>query len=602
MSNAVIKIKEQDLVLKVGNNIKKEVWDKSIYNSFINQLVGSRDYQKEAILTALRFMCSGQYQNTLELAKENFENNFHLQEKYTTFANLEKQLFSSNNYTVSLDLATGTGKSWILYGIAAIMLSANKVDQVLVLAPSVTIEEELIEKFKSFATDDNLNVLLNMTPPKIINGSESIIKNCICIENRDAIYNNKRSSILDSIETEGERTLILSDEVHHVFYSEENKWKEFIDKINFKYNIGVSGTCYYSNNDYFNNVIYRYSLKQAMEDNRVKMVEYVEESNFPIKNDNKWQVIINSHEEIKKKINQRPLTLIVTANIPSCRKVAFEFKKILETKYHFNKEEIEDKVLVIHSGRDALEDRIKLKSVDKNDSKVEWIFSVSMLTEGWDVKRVFQIVPHEERAFNSKLLIAQVLGRGLRIPNGWNYQENGIPKVIIYNHAKWAPNVKKLVDEVLEIEKKISTSIDENSDYNFTLINVNYKPSRTSRKIKKLDNYNLFEKGYEVCPTQGLGFLKGEVRRMEVQAKIPHMGWNTLSHTEGDLFKGFGTDEFVYFVHSYYVPLSSVTCATTDYIVPFSAALHQGNFYATQFHPEKSGSVGERILQNFLDL
>ena len=501
MSNAVIKIKEQDLVLKVRKNIKKEVWDDSIYHNFINQLTGSRDYQKEAILTALRFMCSGQYQNTLELAKENFENNFHLQEKYTTFANLEKQLFSINNYTVSLDLATGTGKTWVLYGIAAIMLSANKVDQVLVLAPSVTIEEELIEKFKSFATDDNLNVLLDMTPPKIINGSESIIKNCICIENRDAIYNNKRSSILDSVENEGERTLILSDEVHHVFYSEENKWKEFIDKINFRYNIGVSGTCYYSNNDYFNNVIYRYSLKQAMEDNRVKMVEYVEESNFLTKNDNKWQVIINSHEEIKKKINQRPLTLIVTANIPSCRKVALEFKKILETKYHFNKEEIEDKVLVIHSGRDALEDRIKLKSVDKNDSKVEWIFSVSMLTEGWDVKRVFQIVPHEERAFNSKLLIAQVLGRGLRIPNGWNYQENGIPKVIIYNHAKWAPNVKKLVDEVLEIEKKISTSIDENSDYNFTLINVNYKPSRTSRKIKKLDNYNLFEKGYVVLPS-----------------------------------------------------------------------------------------------------
>lgn len=86
------------------------------------------------------------------------------------------------------------------------------------------------------------------------------------------------------------------------------------------------------------------------------------------------------------------------------------------------------------------------------------------------------------------------------------------------------------------------------------------------------------------------------------EEKVPHMGWNTLSQTKGDLFKGFGTDEFVYFVHSYYVPLTAATCAVTDYIIPFSAALHQNNFYATQFHPEKSGSVGERILQNFLDL
>lgn len=84
--------------------------------------------------------------------------------------------------------------------------------------------------------------------------------------------------------------------------------------------------------------------------------------------------------------------------------------------------------------------------------------------------------------------------------------------------------------------------------------------------------------------------------------KVPHMGWNSLRDTKGDLFKGFTENEFVYFVHSYYVPLTPYTTATTDYILPFSASLHKDNFYATQFHPEKSGSVGERILQNFLDL
>ena len=84
--------------------------------------------------------------------------------------------------------------------------------------------------------------------------------------------------------------------------------------------------------------------------------------------------------------------------------------------------------------------------------------------------------------------------------------------------------------------------------------------------------------------------------------KVPHMGWNTIQNLKGPLYKGIEEGSFVYFVHSYYVPVNPCTAAVTEYIVPFSAALHKDNFYATQFHPEKSGSVGERILKNFLDL
>lgn len=84
--------------------------------------------------------------------------------------------------------------------------------------------------------------------------------------------------------------------------------------------------------------------------------------------------------------------------------------------------------------------------------------------------------------------------------------------------------------------------------------------------------------------------------------KVPHMGWNTIGKTNSKLFEGFSEEEFVYFVHSFYVPVCDFTAATTDYIHPFSAALHKGNFYATQFHPEKSGKTGEKILRNFLDL
>lgn len=84
--------------------------------------------------------------------------------------------------------------------------------------------------------------------------------------------------------------------------------------------------------------------------------------------------------------------------------------------------------------------------------------------------------------------------------------------------------------------------------------------------------------------------------------KIPHMGWNTITDVKNPLFDTSLENQYVYFVHSYYVPINSNTAATTDYILPFSAALHTENFYATQFHPEKSGSVGEYILTNFLKL
>ncbi len=102
-----------------------------------------------------------------------------------------------------------------------------------------------------------------------------------------------------------------------------------------------------------------------------------------------------------------------------------------------------------------------------------------------------------------------------------------------------------------------------------------------------------------------LGIFDAPVTRFlpqEQQQKVPHMGWNSLANVTSPLFTGILDGEYVYYVHSYYVPLCPWTIATTDYILPFSAALHKDNFYATQFHPEKSGSVGEHILRNFLQL
>ena len=102
-----------------------------------------------------------------------------------------------------------------------------------------------------------------------------------------------------------------------------------------------------------------------------------------------------------------------------------------------------------------------------------------------------------------------------------------------------------------------------------------------------------------------LNIFDVDVKRFQSERhedKVPHMGWNTIERTCSSLFRGFTKEECVYFVHSFYVPVNEYTAAVTDYILPFSAALHKGNFYATQFHPEKSGDVGERILKNFLEL
>lgn len=106
------------------------------------------------------------------------------------------------------------------------------------------------------------------------------------------------------------------------------------------------------------------------------------------------------------------------------------------------------------------------------------------------------------------------------------------------------------------------------------------------------------EEGNTTC----LGIFDAEVKLFPPEDKVPHIGWNNFERLEGVLFDGIDTDSDVYFVHSYYAELCAETVATCDYILPFSAALQKDNFYATQFHPEKSADVGEQILKNFLEL
>lgn len=102
--------------------------------------------------------------------------------------------------------------------------------------------------------------------------------------------------------------------------------------------------------------------------------------------------------------------------------------------------------------------------------------------------------------------------------------------------------------------------------------------------------------------TKGLGIFSTTVQSFKNSVKVPQIGWNTISNLKGSLFKGIGSNEYIYMVHSYYAPLCPHTIATCEYERPYSAALGKDNFYGTQFHPEKSSRVGNEILKNFLAL
>jgi glutamine amidotransferase len=102
--------------------------------------------------------------------------------------------------------------------------------------------------------------------------------------------------------------------------------------------------------------------------------------------------------------------------------------------------------------------------------------------------------------------------------------------------------------------------------------------------------------------TEGLGIFDVEIKRFSNELKVPQMGWNTISNLKSDLFKGIKENEYMYLVHSYYAEDCKYAIAATDYGINYATALHKDNFYGTQFHPEKSGVEGEKILQNFLNI
>lgn len=102
--------------------------------------------------------------------------------------------------------------------------------------------------------------------------------------------------------------------------------------------------------------------------------------------------------------------------------------------------------------------------------------------------------------------------------------------------------------------------------------------------------------------THGLGIFDCDVVKFDASEKVPQIGWNQIENLKSDLFKGIKEKEYMYLVHSFYVPMNSEAIATTNYGLQYASALQEKNFYGVQFHPEKSSKAGAKIVQNFLEL
>ncbi|SDM83857.1 DEAD/DEAH box helicase [Pedobacter antarcticus] len=492
----------QSLTLKVnpsGYNplvLKLDEWDR-----YLDILCKNRLYQKEAIITTLIYLFGGKYTSIEKLVEENYSQNIELRERYKTLSDYHKKIQLPGHLSATLDLATGTGKSFVMYGIAQIALGLGMVDRILILCPSLTIEKGLTDKFNELNNDPYLAGAIPIDAaiknPTIKDASTTISEGDICIENIHAAYAKAQSSIQDSLGFgKGERCLVLSDEVHHAYNVIDStnddakfikKWKDFLinNGYGFKYLIGLTGTCYVDN-EYFNDVIYRYSLRDAMQSGVVKMVYYASKDEIQNEPNIKYQKIYKNHQDNGSIYNQlKPLTLLVTKDIRIAKQQFVILSEFLAKQEGVTEEEARKKILLVTSAKEHEHNvKIHLPSVDEKENPFEWIISVSMLTEGWDVKNVFQIVPMEERAFNSKLLIAQVLGRGLRLPHLYPNAQ-----VTVYNHDSWSSKIKSLVNEILEYELKIISTVlskgERAENFHFDLYNIDYIREETLKETKE---------------------------------------------------------------------------------------------------------------------
>jgi type III restriction enzyme len=555
---------------------------------YVEAIAGARQYEYDAIKEIMIYLWGGGYNSIEELAKENF-NRGHINKRFASEEIFLNHLPLRDRLSGVVHMATGTGKSFVIWAVAYLSIVMGLTKRVLVLAPPQTvIRDGLQDKFIKLLRDEKLNKLLPLEyqgkPVDIVSDKDVIEDYNIIIKN---FYSKSGlGSIEDTLFSPGEEVLVLSDEVHHPYahltYAEgqidledktkkdeenERQWMQFLrEHEQIKRHIGFTGTPY-NKDDFFADVIFNYSIAAAKEEQVIKNIEAIidtqtEEGTLDWSDDNRFQLVYKKHKEnsekfsysIGKKRMVKPITIFICSTQISAGKWRDKFVDFLiKTKEDGltgseAEQSARQKTLLAISSEKSVYESI-LKQVESTDIKtqggmVEYIFTVNSLSEGWDADNVFQIVPMEEKAFNSKLLISQVLGRGLRVPREVPAMmiKSNYPVVTVTNHEKFGEHIKELLSAVVNSDLSISSEVISSNKgrgiHHFNIFNLNYLASPVvEEEIKKyeqtLPSNLILEKGGETQDVK-ITFIESGQKTITLQREI-----YTLSKVVADIYRRF---------------------------------------------------------------
>ncbi len=526
-------------------------FDFSEVEDFVRELSGGREYQFDAIKGTLIYLWGGIYTDITGLAKKNFKNKIAVRQRFHSEENFLRHLPLPNRLSGVVHMATGTGKSYVMFAVAYLSLVMGKVKRVLVLGPSSTvIEVGLTGKFRDYlygpkglSLQDKLPVKYRNIAIQLLNENDPIADNSIVIENINSIYNKDNNSIGQTLFHNCDDVLVLSDEVHHAYshlkYDEdsisledtegrgedrdERLWMKFLrEEPRIKRHIGFTGTPY-NQDEYFADVIFDYSIRDAMTEKQIKKINPIiktesdEETELSLSQ--RFEQILITHYDNKKKYSYsdrgvarlKPITVFINSRQSAAQKNTEDFIKALtdylrkidpscarapEAQVYQKASEMVICVISKPTDDDYQE---KLDAIEETDTgkvggNVEFIFAVNKLSEGWDVDNVYQIVPMEERVFDSKLLISQVLGRGLRLPRQvpLGHILSNYPVVTITNHEKFADHIKELLYAVTDCDTRFVSRVMpkekgiKRAGHNFVLFNLNYVSRARLEEPKEL--------------------------------------------------------------------------------------------------------------------
>jgi len=520
-------------------NARKCNYDKFRFadiEDYVRALTSGREYQYDAIKEVMTYLWGGSYKTIEDLARENWKLKPHIRERFGTEELFLGHMPLRDRLSGVVHMATGTGKSYVIFAIAYLSVVLGLTKRVLVLGPSsIIIEEGLRDKFEKLMHDPKLNELLpSGYRNRVINlltDNDAIEDDSIVIENINATYTF--GGIQDTLFQNMTDVLVLGDEIHHAYshlvFNEgqldleakakkeeesERLWMKFLrEHKEITRHIGFTGTPYNAD-DYFADVIFDYSIRTAIEEKYIKeinpLLKTEDAEGDPVQwtDDKRFEVVLRNHLDNKKnysyirdgKPQVKPITMFICPTQANAKDATERFVRFLrnweknENGASGTDSEIEqlvrERVICVVSNIVESEYKPQLDHIEEIDpekigGKVEFVFAVNKLSEGWDVENVFQIVPMEERVFNSKLLISQVLGRGLRIPRKVSHLEimQTYPRVTVTNHEKFAKHIEELMDAVVQsdmhiVSEPIPVPVEGEptgrGNNHFTVFNLNY--------------------------------------------------------------------------------------------------------------------------------